>query len=106
MDEKNVESACDLAIIQSARRSAAEETAREKIAVARKKADELISLAQQEALKLVREAAKRATDMVDLAYKEAEILMEGEQEQARQLVLDVAKYDRIAEESRIEDLKS
>jgi len=106
MDEKNVESACDLASRQATRRSAAEETAREKIAVARKKADELVSLAQQEALKLIMDATQRATALVDVAYDEAELLLEAERELAQQLVLDVAKYDRIAEESRINDLQS
>jgi hypothetical protein len=104
--KENIESACDLANSQAARRSAAEETAREKLAVARKKADELISLAQQAALKLVMDASQRATGLIDVAYTEAELLLEGERELAQQLVLDVAKYDRIAEESRIDDLQS
>lgn len=105
MDEKKIESEADLASHQAARRSAAEETAKEKLAVARTNANQLTSLAQQEALKLIMEAAKRATDMMDLAYKEAETLMECERDAAQQLVLDVAKYDRIAEESRISESK-
>ena len=105
MDKQEVESACDLANQQAARRAAAEEAARDKLAVARKKADGLISLAQQAALKLVMDASQRASGLIDVAYTEAELLLEGERKEAQQLVLDVAKYDRIAEASRIDDLK-
>jgi vacuolar-type H+-ATPase subunit H len=105
MDEKKIESMEDLEARQQARRIKAEETARETVATARKAADELIALAQQEALKLIMEAAERASALVDVAYKKAEVLMEEERMRARQLVLDAAKEDRLAEEERFAEMK-